>query len=76
MEVKVKVKAFLAQFFGDYELKDNDDIFSSGHVNSLFAMQLITFLENEFKIKIGNEDLDLSNFYTLDAIEMFVTKKQ
>lgn len=52
------------------------DIFATGMVNSLFALQLVTFIEENFKISIENEDLDLKNFSTLEAMEAFVTRKQ
>ncbi len=40
-EIKVNLKQFLAQFFQNYNLQDDEDIFALGFVNSLFAMQLL-----------------------------------
>lgn len=67
-EAKIKLKSFLSRFFRKHELTDDEDIFSLGFVNSLFAMQLVMFLEKEFVIKIDNKDLDLSNFRTINTI--------
>ena len=39
MDSKAAIRQFLAKFFKDYDLKDDEDIFSLGFVNSLFAMQ-------------------------------------
>lgn len=55
---------------------NEDDIFKLGLVNSLFALQLVMFLEMEFDIKIENEDLELSNFNTVNHIDQFVSRKQ
>ena len=73
--VATKLKIFLSRFFRKYELKEDDDIFSLGFVNSLFAMQLVMFLEKEFSIKIDNTDLDMKNFCTIKAITDLVNRK-
>lgn len=75
-EIKVKIRAFLSRFFRKHELKDDEDIFALGFVNSLFAMQLVMFLEKEFGIRVDNKDLDLNNFRTIDTItDLIISKK-
>jgi methoxymalonate biosynthesis acyl carrier protein len=73
---KSPIKTFLAKFFANHELKDDEDIFALGFVNSLFAMQLVLFIEQEFSITIANEDLDFENFRTIDAIARLVEGKK
>ncbi|MCP5046297.1 MAG: acyl carrier protein [bacterium] len=56
---------------------DNDlDIFETGVVNSLFAIELMTFLEKAFSIKVTMDDLDMDNFKTVNATSDFVQRKQ
>jgi methoxymalonate biosynthesis acyl carrier protein len=74
-EMKTKIKAFLGRFFRKHELGDDEDIFTLGFVNSLFAMQLVMFLEKEFAVKVDNKDLDFDNFRTINAIAALVTRK-
>ena len=74
-EYKQKIKTFLFQYIRNQNVEDDTDIFAGGFVSSLFAMQLITFLENEFSIKIDNEDLNLDNFRSINALAMLVEKK-
>ncbi len=74
-ETKVRVKAFLARYIQNYDLQDDQDIFSLGFINSLFAMQLVLFVEKEFGIDVANEDLDVDNFRTIDAIAALVARK-
>ncbi len=74
-ENKARLKTFLTRYIHNYELKDDTDIFGGGLVNSLFAMQLITFLEKEFAITIENEDLKLDNFRTINAMATLIEKK-
>lgn len=72
---KIKIKQFLSRFFGSHQLQDNEDIFALGFVNSMFAMQLVLFIEQEFKVAIDNEDLDLDNFRTVEAMTSLVERK-
>ncbi|MBW2173111.1 MAG: acyl carrier protein [Deltaproteobacteria bacterium] len=57
-------------------LKNDDDIFDLGFVDSLFALQLISFLEETFAIEVNDQDLDISNFSSVVAIVAFVNKKK
>lgn len=72
---KVKIKEFLAKFFRNHELSDDEDIFALGFVNSLLAMQLVGFVEKEFGITVEDDDLDLDNFRTINAIDQLVESK-
>ncbi|MEK3875936.1 acyl carrier protein [Paenibacillus sp. FSL M7-0420] len=73
--IKEKTKAFLSKYFKKRELAEDEDIFSLGFVNSLFAMQLVMFIEKEFLVRLENEDLDLDNFRSIDLIAELVEKK-
>jgi acyl carrier protein len=75
-ETQTKIKAFLSRFFKNHDLQPNEDIFALGFVNSLLAMQLVAFVEKEFGISVGDEDLDLDNFRSIDAITSLVTRKR
>jgi len=75
-EIKQKIKEFLEKYIKNVDLSEDQDIFQSRLVNSLFAMQLVLFIEKEFKIKVENADLDLTNFNTIIAITAFIERKQ
>ena len=74
-EVRTKIKKFLSQYFGNHVLQDDEDIFAIGFVNSMFAMQLVLFIEKEFHISIENEDLELQNFRTINAMVSLLERK-
>ncbi len=57
-------------------LDDNDDLFESGIVNSLFAVQLMTFVEKTFGVEIGMDDLDIENFKSINSTAAFVARKK
>lgn len=72
---KAEIRQFLVRFFQNYDLQDDEDIFALGFVNSLFAMQLVLFVEQTFQISIENEDLDLDNFRTINALTNLIKRK-
>ncbi len=72
---KEKIREFLGRFFRNHELRDDEDIFAQGFVNSLLAMQLISFIEKEFSVTIDDDDLDLDNFRTVQAMDNLVERK-
>lgn len=74
--VKPGIHAFLGQFFDAQALTDDEDIFATGFVNSMFAMQLVQFVESEYGITVDSDDLDLDNFRTVSSLAAFVERKQ
>lgn len=74
-KIRAFVQSNLNVFDPDVEFSDADNIFQSGFVNSLFAVQLIAYLEKEFAIKIANQDMQISNFSSVDKMVEFVEQK-
>ncbi len=74
-EIKETVKAFILKNIRQPTLEDNQDLFSTGLLSSLFAMKLVTFVESNFNLKIDNSELDIKNFRSVDAISHFVRNK-
>lgn len=72
---KEKIKEFLSKLMRNHDLKDDEDIFALGFINSLAALQLVQFLEKEFGVAIGDEDLELDNFRTLNSMDQLLERK-
>ena len=70
------VKMNLSVYDDDIVLGDDDNIFELGFVDSPFAIQLVCFIEEEFKIRIGDDDLDIDNFTSINRIAEFVSRKK
>ena len=66
---------FLLQYIHNHNLQDGEDIFAGGFVNSLFAMQLVLFVESGFGIQIEDEDLKLANFRSVNALASLIERK-
>jgi acyl carrier protein len=69
---KRRIRAFVLDYVKDDELQDDENMFGLGYVNSLFALQLVTFVEKEFGFPVPREDLRLANFQSIDAIAALV----
>jgi acyl carrier protein len=74
--IKDKIRAFLREKTKHSDLGDAEDYFQKGFVNSLFAMQLVLFVEKEFQLRVGDDDLTLENFNSVNAISDLVARKQ
>ncbi|MBG1258982.1 acyl carrier protein [Nostoc commune] len=74
-EIQAKIREFLSRFFRNHDLQLDEDIFALGFVNSMFAMQLVLFIEQAFQITIDNEDLELDNFRTINSMIRLVERK-
>ncbi len=75
-EIRGKVREFVGRFVRGQQLGDGEDIFATGFVNSMFAMQLVQFVETTFGVTCESEDLELDNFRSIDALTAFVQRKQ
>lgn len=79
MDLNQKVRAYiednLVVFEDEAEFTDEDNIFKLGFVNSLFAMKLLTFVENEFKVTLENDEIDIENFSSINNIVNLVQGK-
>lgn len=72
MELNNKIRSYIEQNFivfdDEIQFTDSDNIFELGFVNSLFAMKLLTYVEQEFKVIIENSEIDIKNFNSVDNI--------
>lgn len=74
-DVKETLRSFVTRSINFPDLGDDDDLFESGLVNSLFAIQLMTFIEKTFAVEVDADDLDIQNFRSVSAATSFVLKK-
>ncbi|MGN7610524.1 acyl carrier protein [Magnetococcales bacterium HHB-1] len=74
-EIMEEARDFIGQFISNPDIDADVDLFAEGLVNSLFAMQLVLFVEQKYGIKVENEDLDYENFKSLNTIVQFIQKR-
>ena len=75
MAIKNKIRTFLNKYISNDFYENTDNLFAMGLVSSLFAMQLVAYLESNFDLTVDNSELDIDNFKSVDAISDFVGRK-
>ena len=75
VEIRGTLRKFILSAVHIPNLADDDNLFESGIVNSLFAVQLMTFIEKTFAIEFGVDDLDIENLKSVSATAAFVATK-
>lgn len=80
MEIREQIRKFiesnLVVFEDEAHFEDSDNIFEMGFVNSLFAMKLVNYIENELGVPVPNDDLDIANFSSVERIVNFIDRKK
>lgn len=74
--IELTVADYILVNIGEVSIDYDLDIFDEGLVSSLFAIELMTFLEAIFGIKVTMDDLDMENFKSVHTIAQFVRSKQ
>lgn len=69
------IRDFVRTKTNDADLDDRADIFDTGYVSSMFAVQALTWTERTFNLEIASEDLMMDNFRSIEAIARFVEAK-
>jgi methoxymalonate biosynthesis acyl carrier protein len=73
--IKASIKEFISNSIQIDRIDDEEDLFDTGIVNSLFSIQLVTFVEKKFNITVTVDDLDIENFKSVSALYSFVKNK-
>lgn len=64
------------QFFVDKKKADSleydTELLKSKHINSLFALQIVMFVEKEFHVKLARKEISEQNFHSINAIAALV----
>jgi len=72
------VRAYIVEnlFLGDDTgFGDSDSLLEAGALDSTAAMELVAYLEDEFKLEIDDQDINPDNLETLDRIVAFIERK-
>jgi len=72
---KEKIRGFILERVSTDVFGNDEDIFEAGLVSSMFVMELVLFVEQQFGIVVGGEDLDMNYFRSVDAVTSLVHRK-
>lgn len=69
------IRRFVLRHTDGLPVEDDEDLFDAGYVNSLFAVQLVMWIEQTFALAIRQEELMLDNLRSVDAVAVFVAAR-
>ena len=74
--MKTKIREFFGNDLDNNGVGDDDSLLMAGIIDSLKMMDLIEYLQKEFKVEIDDEELMPDNFDSVNAIANFLEEKQ
>lgn len=75
MAVREDIRTFVVETFFVDQFSDDEPFLSSGIIDSMGMLQLVTFLQEQFGIEIRDEELVPENLDSLARAAAFVTRK-
>ena len=78
MEYKQTIREFIVENFlfgSDNGLKDDTSFLDEGIMDSTGALELVTFLEEEFSITVEDEELIPENLDSIDNVANYLQRK-
>ena len=77
MDIRSDIRNFLTkQAPKGGSFSDHDNLLSKGVIDSLKMLDLISFIEQRFEVKIDEDEMMPDNFESVDAIVAFVQEKR
>jgi acyl carrier protein len=77
--VKEQVRQFimeeLASAKGISQFTDDESLMANGVIDSLGVFRVVTFLEENFGLRVGDEEITAENLQSVDTIEQLVMRK-
>ncbi|MDH5766917.1 MAG: acyl carrier protein [Gammaproteobacteria bacterium] len=78
--MKDKLRLYILENFlftdDQSELKDDDSFMDQGIMDSTGILELIFFIEDEFSVKVENEEMIPENLDSVNRVVNFINKKQ
>jgi acyl carrier protein len=75
-QIREFIQKDLASAKGISSFSDNESLMENGIIDSLGIFRLVAFLEETFRVRIGDEEITAENLKSVDAIEQLVLTKK
>ena len=74
-----RTRAYISENFlymrRDFRLDDTDSLLGSGIIDSMGVMEVIAFIETEFGVDVGDDDVTEENLGSIRAISRYVVAR-
>lgn len=74
-QIREFVRENLAHAKGISNFTDEESLTENGIIDSLGIFRLVSFLEDTFGVRLGDEEITAENLNSIDIIEQFVVSK-
>lgn len=76
--IQEQIKNFiLSEFvFDRNEIDSDEDLLSQGILDSSGVLQIVFFMEKEYGISVGDEEIVPDNFQSVNALTQFIQRKK
>ena len=79
MQLKDDIRGFVIENFlfgeGSEKLSDADSLVEAGLIDSMGVAELVAFIETQYGITVGDEELVPDNLDSIDRVVAFVARK-
>jgi acyl carrier protein len=78
VEVLSRIRSFISQAFPlarRRKLTDDDNLLTSGVIDSLGVLEIVTMLQQEYSLEINDDELTPENFESVRSIAQFVNQR-
>jgi acyl carrier protein len=58
------------------DIKEDEDLLSSGLIDSLGILTLVSFMEEQFAIEIPSEDVVFENFHSIESMSRYLVNRK
>lgn len=72
MEIQERILSFFEKHGKAEGLTYDTELLKSHYINSLFALQIVVFVETEFHVKLKHKEISEQNFHSINAIAALV----
>jgi acyl carrier protein len=74
-----RTRAYITENFlymrRDFRLSDTDSLLGTGIIDSMGVMEVISFIESEFGVEVGDDDVTEENLGSIRAISAYVVAR-
>jgi acyl carrier protein len=74
--MKDAIRAFVVDTFFVDEFEDDESFLRAGILDSTGVLELVAFLEQEFEIRVADDELVPDNLDSLSAVVAYVERKR
>lgn len=79
MDVKEQIRKYIAENFlfssNGFNLDDDESFLEAGVVDSLGVVELVSFVEEKYKISVPDDDIVPDNFDSVDNLAAYIARR-